>query len=62
MALSGSRLRRVVAEKILDTTQRLQCSSFLVVTNFWLREYYILPQQELHWSPWVEATWKASVS
>ena len=34
-------------------TQRLQCSSFLVMTYFPLRDYNILPKKELHWSLWV---------
>ena len=35
------------------STQGLQCSSFLVMTYFLLRGFNILPQRELHWSPWV---------
>ena len=34
-------------------TQRLQCSSFLVMACFLLRNYDILPKKELHWSLWV---------
>ena len=34
-------------------TQRLYCSSFLVLTYFLLRDYNVLPEKELHWSPWV---------
>ena len=34
-------------------TQGLQCSSFLVMTYFLLRDDNILPKTELHWSPWV---------
>ena len=34
-------------------TQGLQCSSFLVMTYFLLRDYDILPKTELHWSPWI---------
>ena len=30
------------------TTQRLQCSSFLGMTYFLLREHNILPKKELH--------------
>ena len=33
-------------------TQRLQCSSSLVMTYSLLRDYNILPSKELHWSPW----------
>ena len=33
--------------------QRLQCSSFLVMTYFGLRDYNILPKKELHWRLWV---------
>ena len=36
-------------------TQRLQCSSFLVMTYFLLRDYNILPEKELHSSLWVVA-------
>ena len=36
-----------------SSTQRLQCSSFLVMTYFLLRGYNILPKQELHLSLWV---------
>ena len=36
-------------------TQRLLCSSFLVMTYFWLRDdYNILPKKELHSSLWVK--------
>ena len=31
-------------------TQRLQCSSLLVMTYFPLRDYNILPKKELRWS------------
>ena len=31
-------------------TQRFECSSFLVMTHVWLRDYYILTKKELHWS------------
>ena len=34
-------------------TQRLQCSSFLVMAYFLLRDYNILPKKELLWSLWV---------
>ena len=34
-------------------TQRLQWSSFLVLTYFLLRDYNILPQKDLHSSLWV---------
>ena len=36
------------------STQGLQCSSFLVMTYFLLRDYNIQPKTELHWSPWVD--------
>ena len=36
-----------------DSTQRLECSSFLVMTYFLLRDYNILPKKELHSSLWV---------
>ena len=36
-----------------ETTQRLQCSSFLVMAYFWLMDYDILPKKELHSSLWV---------
>ena len=36
------------------STQGLQCSSFLVMTYFLLREYNILPKKELPSSPWVD--------
>ena len=35
------------------TTQRLQCSSSLVLISFWLRRYTRLPKRELHSSLWV---------
>ena len=35
--------------------QRLQRSSFLVVTCFLLKDYYILPKKEPHSSLWVES-------
>ena len=35
------------------STQGLQCSSFLVMTYFLLRDYNILPKRELPLSPWV---------
>ena len=35
-------------------TQRLQCSSVLVMAHFWHGEYNILLKQELHLSLWVE--------
>ena len=38
--------------KYVNYTQRLQCSSFLVVTYFLLRDSNILPQKELPLSPW----------
>ena len=38
---------------VINHTQRLQCSSFLVMTAFLLRDYNILPKRELHWSLWV---------
>ena len=34
-------------------TQRLQCSSFLAMTYFLLRDYNILSKKEPHSSPWV---------
>ena len=34
-------------------TQGLQCSSFLVMTYFLLRDYNILPKKELPLSPWI---------
>ena len=37
--------------------QRLQSSSFWVMTYFLLRDSSILPKQELHLSPWVWVTW-----
>ena len=36
----------------LLSTKGLQCSSFLVMTYFLLRDYNILPKKELQWSPW----------
>ena len=39
-----------------ETTQGLQCSSFLVMTYFLLRDYNLLPKKELHSSPWVLPT------
>ena len=43
----------VISKVILYlSTQRLQCSSFLVMTCFLLRDYNI-PKKELHSSPWV---------
>ena len=39
-------------------TQKLQCSSFLVMTYFLLRGYEQLPKKELHSSLWVEAPLK----
>ena len=39
---------------IMGRTQRLQCSSFLVVADFLLRGYSILPKKELHSSLSVE--------
>ena len=36
------------------TAQRLQSSSFLVMTYFRLRDYNIQPKRELLWSLWVE--------
>ena len=36
-----------------DSTQGLQCSSFLVMTYSLLRDYNILPKKELPLSPWV---------
>ena len=37
----------------MQFTQRLQCSPFLVMTYFLLRDYNILPKEELLWSLWV---------
>ena len=37
-------------------TQRLQCSSCLVLTHFLLRDYHILPKKELLLSLWVHVT------
>ena len=42
-------------QKRLHLTQRLQCSSFLVLTYFLLRDYNILPEKELHSSLWVDS-------
>ena len=39
-----------------EPTQRLQCSAFLVMTHFLLRDYSILPKRELHSSLWL-TTW-----
>ena len=36
------------------STQRLQCSSFLVMTYFLLKDYNILAKKELHSSLWVK--------
>ena len=36
-----------------DDTQRLQCSSFLVMTYLWLRHDNLLPKDKLHSSLWV---------
>ena len=47
---------RMVVDVATDTdidAQRLQSSSFLVMTYFLLRDYNILPKKELHLSPWV---------
>ena len=44
----------VVQEVVLsDSTKRLQCSSFLVMTYFLLTDYSLLPKKELHLSLWV---------
>ena len=40
----------------MGLTQRLQSSSFLVMTYFLLREYIIQPKKELLWSLWVGTT------
>ena len=37
----------------INSTQELECSSFLVMTYFLLRDYNVLPKKELLWSPWV---------
>ena len=39
-----------VIETLHDITQRLQCSSFLVMTPFPLRDCNLLPKKELHLS------------
>ena len=38
-------------------TQRLQCSSFLVMAYFPVRDYNMLPEKELHLSLRVESLW-----
>ena len=38
-----------------DFAQRLQCSSYLVMTYFLLSDN-ILPEKELHLSPWVRTS------
>ena len=44
----------VLSWAIFDvTTQRLQSSSFLVMTSFLLKDTNVQPKKELHWSPWV---------
>ena len=42
-------------------TQGLQCSSFLVMACFLLRDYNILPKKELHSSPWVGGYWATGI-
>ena len=39
-------------------TQRLRCSSFWVMTYFWLRDYNILPKKGLHSSLWVATRYR----
>ena len=41
------------------STLRLQCSSFLVMTYVLLREYNLLPKEELHLSLWAKQPWAA---
>ena len=43
----------IVVKFCLEPTQRLQCSSFLVMTHSLLRDSNILPKKELHVSLWV---------
>ena len=43
----------LVSATLVQATQRLQCSSFLVMTYFLLRDCNILPKKELHSSLWV---------
>ena len=48
-----TRIRRGLSILNSNYTQRLQCSSFLVMTYFLLGDENILPKKELHSSLWV---------
>ena len=43
-----------LSTRLAPFSQRLQCSSFLGMTYFWLRDYNILPTKELLLSLWVK--------
>ena len=52
--------RRVACKSILVLTQRLQSSSFWVMTYFLLRDYNIQLKKELLWSLWVSTSYLAT--
>ena len=54
----GIRAQKPYMVWILGSTQRLQCSSFSVMTYFLLMDY-ILPTKELHSSLWVMPYWQS---
>ena len=61
LCMSSGTMMQHTVHKYPMFTQRLQCSSFLVMTHLWLRDYNVLPKGELHSSLWVGSLVPASM-